>query len=1586
MFSEIGLGLGIILAGLVFLFLFWLFLRLLPRNQPTSGVSSTQFSSFESKTNDAILIVQPGGRVEYINPLAREAFGLNAEETSDLERMARRVRPADEFLDLCVTETEKRLSVNGRLMDAISYRVPGYTPLMLVTFRAMDLAPVLAGTESAVSGSLLKVVAEFGQAVNSSLRLHDTLQAIFENIGRLVSADVLEIKLWDKKTNSHVIYTFDESSNTERVIRVARSRLGGNSETLLVEHQPIFQPDQRELSAGDQEAYLAKSYIGLPLGVTGEYFGSLEVGQTTTMGLTKQDFDLLQMIVPQVAVALRNAHHYEEEQEHVTELTGLARLAQAAGSIQDPKELFTRLVDTIAPMFDVEMIGFLLYNEVDRVLEGQSPFLGMPVNVVNVYRSVIQPDSPGDALLGRQDPILALDTPNDELIRSLGLHEIARLASIRETVMVPLFSAGRFVGFLQIANHRGRTEAFTADELRLAQIIANQSATIIENAVLVQQARQRSQRSETLRRIASLVASSATLDEILQFSVQELAQLLKADTAAIYLLDPQTHALNVHIKSVSGVRPELMRHLSHIDLTERQFHRATVSGSQRPFLSGRLSTDERVSPIYRPIMEKIIVESALIVPLMAREHSVGELLLGSRVADFFNSYDLQMLSTAAGLLAAAVEGTRLLSQTNDTLRQRVEQLTAITHVTRELNSSMELGQLLEVIHEQSIHTTRADCGTILLFDPESDPNNPRVAYSLGCEVDEAVMFLTRQALAEQQITVIADFDEDLQKPPHAEIRSALAAPIVYQSRIFGMIHLHAAQPNFFDTSARETVQTFAVQAAIALGNAQRYQEQFNDAERLRHRATALAHIADLSMGLNYEIPLEESLLKVARAIQDSTPFEVALISVYEPDTGLLRRVAGVGMPQETLEELLSHKQPLQSLQQLLQPDFKIGRSYFIPADQTPIIPADVHTVIPIPSQSGVSGVNIWNQEDFLLIPLEGPDGNPIGLISMDAPRDNLRPDRATIELLETFATQATLVILNHKRVSDLNGRIQSLTAGLQRQQRLLSVTQNDLPTLLRKDLEQTISIHDLDRRAQRIRAGLAITESVSRQLDAPSALLALGREMLTQLGMSVALIAEEASDGPRLLHVLGSVPRTANPEALFGQRNPLRACLQTGEAVIIPNLDENDEWRESALLTAMRSKGVVCLPLTIENRTMAAVLTVTPEPLAGLTSEDKQVYSQIARQASIVLQNIALLSETRRRLQEVDLLLDFSQQLADLNPDTIMRSLLDSARRVLPAAHAGSVLLWDPQSLRLTPRAVSGYADNEGMKRISFAPGEALPGTVFTLAKPRRVDEVNFTRDYPLTSENLLLYRQVTGGRLPVSSLLIPILAGEQCLGVLVLDNFNTPAAFHRDDENLLVSLSQQVALSLENVRLVQAAQERARQLQALTNVAAIITSSLQSRELTSTLLDQLEQVLPYDTATLWLRAKEQLIVGAARGFPDTESRAGLTVNLDDSTLLKQMIRTGQSLSVGDVREDPRFPRLEAPRLSWLGLPLIAKGEVIGLIALEKWQANFYQGELIQVGTTFASQAAVASKMPACSRKASVAPLTWMNAPSVWPC
>ena len=1562
--EGLGPGLGLILIGLVCVLLVLFVLQLLPRNQANSRIPLSSFESPDvSEIKDAVIIVQGSGRLEYLNTPARRLFGLRENEQADLERLTRYTRPANDFLSLFSKESQKRVSIGSQFTEATSYRVPGLSPLMLVTLRNLDLSPAASSGNGGAPNSLVRVITDFGQAITADLDYEATLQAVLENVGRLVAADLLELKVWDDSNQSLIPYRFEGHSEVSRELkRVEWSYFDKHTKSLLTNRKPYFfsqaEPEEGDAANGNTLPYVVRSYIGIPLVVDGEMVGTLEFGQSTENSFNQQDVELLQLVSGQAAIAIRNASLFEVEQRRTTELIGLANLAQVVSPSQDMKDMFERLVKSIAPLFDVEILGFLLFDEGKRILEGQIPFQGLPPHIVEIYRTSLSTEKIITDIIADPQPLMTLNAAKDEIWETLGIQNLAQAASLRDSALVPLMAGRRLVGFLQLSNHRQGDIAFSDEEVRLMNIVADQSTAIIENAVLVQQSRQRAYRSDALRRIASLAASAASVDEVLEHSVRELAHLFQADSAAIFLMDEKNGELGLHNASMYGVQKEAEEDLSRMFVAGTQF-RLTVSGSQKPFLSGRLSSDRRILPIYRPLITTLHTESALIVPLVVRDRSLGELMLVSRKPEFFNSYDLQVVTTAAGQLASALESARLINQTDVNLRARVEQLTAVMRISRELNTSLDINQLLEIVHDEGLRTTGADCGTILLFDQTSVAEEPEVKLSIGCPTDKNLKTLLARVSDSDAPLVIKDFEREDFAAPHEGVRSALVAPILQAGKLAGVIHLHASLPDFFDTDIVELVQTLAVQASIALNAASQYQTERERSEVLRRRADTMSLLSGINYAINFDQPLEQQLRTIGNAICESTPFQAVLISVFEPDTGLLRRAAGIGFSQEVLGELLSRKQPFESVRKLFKPEFRISRSYLIPADKTPVVPADVHMVT-LTLNPVAHTENAWNADDFLIIPLEDVQGNPLGLISLDAPNDGLRPDKSTIETIEIFAAQASLVINNTARFSELRNRAETLTSALQRQQRLLSVSQNDLPILMRKDLEQTLSIQNLDRRAQRVRAGLAITESVGRQLDASSALLALGREVLTQLGMSVALVAEDAPEGERLAHILGNVPRATNPETLFGQRNPLRTCLQTGETILAANVDESGEWRNTPLLNGLRAKAFICLPVKVEEKTVAAVLAVSPEPLAPFTDEDRQVYYQISRQTSVILQNISLLNETRRRLQEVDLLLDFSRQISGLPPEGIVKALLESALRVIqPSAHAGVVLLWDEATTQLTPRASSGYADNDSLMKISYQSGEALPGIVFETQTTRREDELNFARDYALSADNLVLYRQATGGRLPVSSLLIPIVAGTQRLGVLVLDNFNTQAAFKAEDETLLLSLAQQVALSLENVRLVQTSLERAGQLQALNEVGTSLTSSLHSDELVASLLEQLQPVLPFDTATLLLREEDQLKVTAASGFMDSEKRLGLTVAVEDSSLFKEMIRGGQPIAVADVRGDLRFPQIEVPHLSWLGVPLISKGELVGVIALEKWQANFYKPELVQIATTFATQAAV---------------------------
>jgi PAS domain-containing protein len=191
MFAGLSPGIGLLVIGLVFFLLVWVALRLLPGSQSIALADATTPLYFPETTSnvDAVLIVQPGGRVEYVNALARQLFGLREDEYLDLERLARRVRPSDYFLELCATAGQKRLTINEKLVEATSYNIPGAYPMVLVTIRGMDLAPALEARDDS-SGSILKVITDFGQSIASNLELQTTLQAILENISKLVPSDV----------------------------------------------------------------------------------------------------------------------------------------------------------------------------------------------------------------------------------------------------------------------------------------------------------------------------------------------------------------------------------------------------------------------------------------------------------------------------------------------------------------------------------------------------------------------------------------------------------------------------------------------------------------------------------------------------------------------------------------------------------------------------------------------------------------------------------------------------------------------------------------------------------------------------------------------------------------------------------------------------------------------------------------------------------------------------------------------------------------------------------------------------------------------------------------------------------------------------------------------------------------------------------------------------------------------------------------------------------------------------------------------------------------------------------------------------
>ena len=65
----------------------------------------------------------------------------------------------------------------------------------------------------------------------------------------------------------------------------------------------------------------------------------------------------------------------------------------------------------------------------------------------------------------------------------------------------------------------------------------------------------------------------------------------------------------------------------------------------------------------------------------------------------------------------------------------------------------------------------------------------------------------------------------------------------------------------------------------------------------------------------------------------------------------------------------------------------------------------------------------WVPGDALLVPLRLPQGRWLGLLSLDAPRDGVRPTRRQIRLIELFADHTSVAIHNAQLYAEQHNQI-----------------------------------------------------------------------------------------------------------------------------------------------------------------------------------------------------------------------------------------------------------------------------------------------------------------------------------------------------------------------------------------------------------------------------------------------------------------------------------------------------------------------------------------------------------------------------------
>jgi signal transduction histidine kinase len=173
--------------------------------------------------------------------------------------------------------------------------------------------------------------------------------------------------------------------------------------------------------------------------------------------------------------------------------------------------------------------------------------------------------------------------------------------------------------------------------------------------------------------------------------------------------------------------------------------------------------------------------------------------------------------------------------------------------------------------------------------------------------------------------------------------------------------------------------------------------------------TTLRRLHELVCRVNAGDDLASVLQLLVDGVADVTGFAVAAVSYLQPDRCL--EVVAVAGDDAARDQLIGTRTPLDEIMGEFDIADDWGLLRFVPHER---LNGETGRGW-IPDVQPLDVPDAWHPEDALLAPLSAPTGEMVGLLSVDLPRDGLRPGRFAREALEMYAAQAGIAISNAKQ-------------------------------------------------------------------------------------------------------------------------------------------------------------------------------------------------------------------------------------------------------------------------------------------------------------------------------------------------------------------------------------------------------------------------------------------------------------------------------------------------------------------------------------------------------------------------------------------
>lgn len=336
----------------------------------------------------------------------------------------------------------------------------------------------------------------------------------------------------------------------------------------------------------------------------------------------------------------------------------------------------------------------------------------------------------------------------------------------------------------------------------------------------------------------------------------------------------------------------------------------------------------------------------------------------------------------------------------------------------------------------------------------------------------------------------------------------------------------------------------------------------------------------------------------------------------------------------------------------------------------------------------------------------------------------------------------------------------------------------------------------------------------------------------------------------------------------------------------------------------------------------------------------------------------AEIPEQARAKSSLELLYSISRELAaQLDLDKLLRRVLQLTMEAAGPPN-GSILILD-QDGNITDGALAydGKLFEHTAERLADTYRQGLAGWVVENKQPALI---------PDTSEDERWLQRHGEGRdgAPHSALCVPLMTRQETVGVLTLVH-PEPNYFSQADLDLMTAIAEMAGIAITNARLYSAERERFEFASTLKEIARTVNSTLDPNMVFPQVLEQLERLIHFDSASIYVLDGRLLRLAAARGFSPGGDVDEVTLSIGVETLVGEVVRTRSPRLVPDVQNDRKWSQLENLPVSekvraWIGAPLMVREKAVGVLCVDSYFPAAYNFDDVEVVSAFADQAATA--------------------------